>query len=550
MKPTKQQELIIDYNGCSVVIASPGSGKTFVLSKKIKHNLKILKEHQGVIAISYTNKASNELRSRSLSEGENPMSSFFGTIDKFYLSEIIIPFGKQIWGTPKNEINVDKIDSLENENKTLLNWYNRNLILSDLEDFQLDILKEFFKNGLILIETIGLLGNHLFGISSACQKYLKARYKFLYIDEYQDSGYYQHEMFLKLKELGIESTAVGDLNQSIYAFSGKDSKYLESLISDDTFKYFVLNKNHRCHPSIINYSNFLLNPKTELIDCKDNLIWFKRVDGAETEIASWIDKYIQTLLDSFELTEHNKIAILTRTGRTAEAINQNLKTNHKLFLSNELDLNLNVWSGIFSNLLLYLLDSKHRFIEVVEEFTLYERLSRKKKNELLELKRKLDKKTDYEDLDLNQLKDTFIQIAKIIAPESENIDSKNLLDKVLKNKIEFYSYKPASEKEVNIMTLHKSKGLEFDIVIHLDLHEWVFPSKRPGPNNDFNNPVYSDWQQDLNLHYVGITRAKQGCFLVSSTKRTNYQGEIKNGKDSDFIWINDIGELRHKTASK
>lgn len=548
MKPTKQQELIIAYNGCSVVIASPGSGKTFVLSKKIKQNFKDLKEHQGVIAISYTNKASNELRNRGLSDGENPMSSFFGTIDKFYLSEIIVPFGKQIWGIPENEIVVEKIDSLDSEEQKLLNWFSRDLILSEVEDIQLDILKEFFKQGIILIETIGLLGNYLFNKSLACQKYLKARYKYLYIDEYQDSGYYQHEMFLKIKELGIISTAVGDLNQSIYAFSGKDSKFLESLISDESFKYFVLNKNHRCHPSIINYSNFLLNTKTELLDCEDYLIWFYRIDGAEKDVSEWIDKLIPTILNAFNFKEHNKIAILTRTGRTAQLVNNHLKTNHKLFVSNDLDLNLNVWSGIFSNLLLYLLDSKHRFIEVIEEFTLYEKLNRKQKNELLVLKKRLDKKTDYEELDLKQLKETFIRIAKIIAPESENIDSISLLDAVLREKLEFYSYKPASEEEINIMTLHKSKGLEFDIVIHLDLHEWVFPSKSPGPNNDFNNPIFNDWQQDLNLHYVGITRAKQGCFLVSSTQRTNYKGEIKKGKDSDFIWMNSIEKLRFQNS--
>jgi DNA helicase-2/ATP-dependent DNA helicase PcrA len=384
MKPTKQQELIIDHNGCAVVIASPGSGKTYVLSNKIKQNLKELKEHQGVIAISYTNKASNELRSRSLSDGENPKSSFFGTIDKFYISEIIVPFGKQIWGIPENEITVDKIDSLEKEEQELLNWFSRDIVLSKIADFQLDILKKFFEKGLILIETIGLIGNYLFSKSIACQKYLKARYKYLYIDEYQDSGYYQHEMFLKIKELGIVSTAVGDLNQSIYAFSGKDSKFLESLISNKSFKYFVLNKNHRCHPSIINYSNYLLNTKTELIDCEHNLIWFNRIEGAEKEVSEWIDKIVPTILSAFNFKEHNKIAVLTRTGRTAQAINSHLKTNHKLFVTNELDLNLNVWSGIFSNLLLYLLDTKHRFIEVVEEFTLYEKLSRKKKNELLD----------------------------------------------------------------------------------------------------------------------------------------------------------------------
>ena len=107
MKPTDQQNLILDYDGNSVVIAAPGSGKTFVLSQKIKRNLKTLLDHQGVIAISYTNKASNELRNRSLSNGEKPLGSFFGTIDKFNLSEIIIPFAKHLFGIPNNEIKIE-----------------------------------------------------------------------------------------------------------------------------------------------------------------------------------------------------------------------------------------------------------------------------------------------------------------------------------------------------------------------------------------------------------------------------------------------------------
>ena len=83
--------------------------------------------------------------------------------------------------------------------------------------------------------------------------------------------------------------------------------------------------------------------------------------------------------------------------------------------------------------------------------------------------------------------------------------------------IELNSYKSATDNEVNIMTIHKSKGLEFDVIIHLDMHEWIFPNKQPGPNNDFDNPIYGDWSQDLNLHYVGLTRARNGCILISST---------------------------------
>ncbi|MBU3050517.1 UvrD-helicase domain-containing protein, partial [Chryseobacterium indologenes] len=112
MEPTKQQKIILDYNGNSVVIAAPGSGKTFVVSQKIKQNLKSLQDHQGIIAISYTNKASNELKRRSLSNGENAKASFFGTIDKFCISEILIPFGKLIFGIPKNDLKIIKGASL------------------------------------------------------------------------------------------------------------------------------------------------------------------------------------------------------------------------------------------------------------------------------------------------------------------------------------------------------------------------------------------------------------------------------------------------------
>lgn len=548
MEPTKQQELILNHEGSCVVIASPGSGKTFVVSKKIKQNLKKLKEHQGVIAISYTNKASNELRGRSLSDGENPLSSFFGTIDKFFLSEIIVPFGKQIWGFPENEINVDKIDSLPQEEQSLLNWFTRDLLLEDVEDYQIDIVKEYFKKGLIFIETIGLLGNYIFSKSKACRKYISARYKYVYIDEYQDSGHAQHQLFIKIKELGLNAIAVGDLNQSIYAFSGKDSRYLKSLTELDSFKYFVLDKNHRCHPSIINYSNYLLNPKTELIECDNNLIYFNRIEGAEDSISVWIDKTVPDILKVFGLDHHNQIAILTRGNRTAELIDSTLKSDHKLFVSNELDVNLNVWSGIFSSLLLYLLDSKHRFIEVIEEFTSYDKLVRRKKNELLGLKKQLDKTSKYDDIERIALKEVFVQIAKILAPSSESSESIELLEQVLKDKVQFNSYKPAGKNELNIMTLHKSKGLEFDAVIHLDMHEWIFPNKQPGPNNDFNNPVFGDWQQDLNLHYVGITRARQVCFLISSTQRTNFNNQIKNGRDSEFIWLKGIEELRYKES--
>lgn len=550
MKPTEQQNLIIDYDGNAVVIAAPGSGKTFVLSEKIKLNLKELFEHNGVIAISYTNKASLELKNRSLSKGENPMSSFFGTIDKFNLSEIIIPFAKQLFGIPINDFKIIKITDLPNEEKYFFEWFDRSLQLEQLTEDNINIIKTYFINGLIMIETIGVFANYVFTNSKACRNYIKAKYTHLYIDEYQDSGFEQHEMFLKINQLGIKSIAVGDLNQSIYAFSGKDAKYLEEITKSESFKYFKLDKNHRCHSSIINYSNYLLNPKTELIQTEENRIWFSRIDGSEIQIANWIDKNVEKIQKCFSIENRNQIAILSKSNRTCDIINNNLVAPHKTLETTDLDNNLNIWSSIFSNLLHFCFDKNFKFIEVVELFTTYGKFKKEELKNLNNLKIELELLFSEEHIDLVKVQNNLIKIATIIAPNSKNEGSIELLNDVLNNPLSLKSYHPTNKNEINILTLHKSKGLEYDVVIHLDLYEWILPNKKPGPNNDFNNPIYGDWKQDINLHYVGITRARKGCFLISSTKRTNYDGNTKNGKDSEFIWNNDIEKLRYKKQRK
>ena len=105
------------------------------------------------------------------------------------------------------------------------------------------------------------------------------------------------------------------------------------------------------------------------------------------------------------------------------------------------------------------------------------------------------------------------------------------------------SYRSEDSNEINLMTLHKSKGLEFDAVIHADLYEWGLPSKKV-ENNNFKEPLYPNWEQDLNLHYVGITRAKKVCILIRSEKRHKSNGELTNAQDSEFIQLHNVHNLR------
>ncbi|MGN6645844.1 MAG: UvrD-helicase domain-containing protein, partial [Cytophaga sp.] len=301
MTPSQQQQQIIDYDSNAVIIAAPGSGKTFVVSKKIEGILKSLKDHEGLIAISYTNKASTELKERSLKNGINSKSSFFGTIDKFFISEIIIPFGKHMFGLPTKDIKVIKIENLEQEEKHNFDWFNPDLTIDKLLSENIDVLKQHFINGNILLNTVGVLANYIFSNSIACRKYIKAKYRYIFIDEYQDSGNNQHDIFIKINQLGIIGIAVGDLNQSIYEFSGKSSYYLDALTKKTEFQLFNLTKNHRCHSSIINYSNYLLDPNVQLLPIDKSRVCFFRIEGNEVSIAKWIDKFLMSIKTEFSV---------------------------------------------------------------------------------------------------------------------------------------------------------------------------------------------------------------------------------------------------------
>lgn len=539
MQPTDQQLLVLHHYSNAVIIAAPGSGKTFVISEKIKGILQECRQHQGVIAISYTNKASSELKDRCLRNGLDPKASFFGTLDKFYIGEIIIPFGKHLWGIPANEISVKKIESLDEEQKKEFAWFNRDILISEIKVSEIELLASFFYDGVIFLETVGLMANFVLSNSKACQNYLLARYLAVYIDEYQDCGENQHSLFETIVELGIVGVAVGDLNQSIYGFSGKSSKHLSSLTNKGGFKTFKLDKNHRCTPSIINYSNYLLSPTVELLPTDRLNVKHIKVLGDELKIAEYIDRILPKI--SEEGISNNQIAILTRGNRTADIVHSHLKTPSRLLITTDLDTNLNIWSGIFSSLLRFALDPSYKFAQVIEEFTAFDRLTLTTRRQLVEHKSTIKKLFALQERDITHIAAAFIAVAEIIAPNSRNRDSINLLSQVVNLNSQLDAYRPTSENDIVIMTLHKSKGLEFDVVFHLDLYEWVFPQKGRGANNDIE---YGDYHQDLNLHYVGITRARKACFLMSSTERTTARLKTIPATDSEFLWKDGIKKLR------
>ena len=135
---------------------------------------------------------------------------------------------------------------------------------------------------------------------------------------------------------------------------------------------------------------------------------------------------------------------------------------------------------------------------------------------------------------------SFEELAESNIIISENIfncvisdSDKRLINSICVDSKLLKHYMPINENEVQVMTLHKSKGLEFDVVYHLDLYDWVHP-KRLVVHGSWDIH-YDNWEQELNLHFVGITRAKEHCILVTSSNRLNYQRQVKNGNPSQFF---------------
>lgn len=528
MKLTEEQNDAINYNGNMVLTACPGSGKTTVIVNKVAKVLSECSSYQGIIAISYTNKSSDELKRRCGKAVVDTKSSFFGTIDKFYISEVIIKFIPHLWGAlPKDLITV-KYDSLSIEKKEdVKNLFSNELVFSNIEEDNFSPLKDLYCSGLMVLELIPILALYVLKKSKSCTRYFKSKYKAIFIDEYQDAGYLQHLVFLFLSESGIISTAVGDLDQSIYGYSGRSEKYLLELRDRNiNFKAFTIEINHRCHPSIINYANRLKNPNCDLLSVNKIHVFRKNIQGSQIDIAKWIGNQIPLIISRGCAGKPNNIAILTRGNRSAEIISSSLDFPNRVFLDDQLSKLDGRESQLLKRLMLLRFSPGHTAQSIIDEYGT--RVIKKAK--VTELRERLYKVKNIDDCDLIELINGIFFEFELGKLDVQKIDA---IDEIIRSPEVQNNYKPISHDEIQVLTLHKSKGLEFDFVFHVDLYDWVLP-QREYIKGSFEE-VFTNIQQCLNLHYVGVTRAKNFTVLITSTNRFNSQGDLKKGNPSQFL---------------
>lgn len=528
-EPTKEQLAVLEHNGNTVVTAKPGSGKTFTVVEKIARVSPLLPDYQGVIAISFTNKASDELKKRCKIRGIAPKQSFFGTIDKFYISQIIIPFASHLTCLmPEYSV----VDSLEDnpQYSELANF--KQGLTPELEPLLISALSD----GKIFLEISGETALYILKNVPGALKYIKSRYTHIFIDEYQDCGEIQHTIFLLLVSNGLRGIAVGDINQAIYGFSNRFPKYLMSLIGQSNFKHIELSKNHRCHPSISEYSLCLFDASQQV--CDEKRVFKVSINGDERNIAEKIERNLPAIKEKYNVKQNNQVAILCRNNGNIHLLGTLLKTPHKTFTDTPLDHDNSEWGRFFCDILSARFDPETYAVDYAEQL-FPEDLEPEKYRRALALCQEI---FICPKSDITKVGPDIIALAKLIYPKKESPNAIAILEQVLSDNALLSSYIPASKNEINLMTLHKSKGLEFNIVFHMDLYRWILPNEHGDTNTQ---------TQDLNLHYVGVTRAIDVCYLMNGTMRYRAkQGDFIRAEPSPFLSKTGLNDRRHNVIWK
>lgn len=261
----QQEDIVINTAGNIVVSASAGTGKTRTMIAKICHDLLENKSHKMIASITFTIRAAQEIRDRLTLD---TTQCFIGTNNSFAIEEIIKPFLKDVYGEEYDvELDTDYANhdiclvTLANGLERIKNNHTIYSYADNKRNFVFDLALDIVKK------------------SDVCRRYLQAKYFGIYVDEYQDCDIDMHRFFMYLcDELRITTFIVGDEKQSIYRWRGANPASFVSVFAKIGFTHKLLTSNHRSDKQIQDYSNLLFPMTRELVTQTQNtgnIIWIE-----------------------------------------------------------------------------------------------------------------------------------------------------------------------------------------------------------------------------------------------------------------------------------
>ena len=317
----QQLEAVNFKEGPCLVMAGAGSGKTRVLTTRIVRLIENGVRDFNILAITFTNKAAKEMRDRvNAMIGE--VGSFIGTFHSFGLR--IIRENYALVGLDKNFTIIDSEDVLAIIKKILKNkdldpkqyspYYIRNKISfiknQMLTQLELDkffntpidkVVVEIYQkyqemmalNNSIDFDDLLLKPVELFKKDKEVLEHYQDKYKYILIDEYQDTNPVQYKLSKLLAEKYRNIFVVGDVNQSIYAFRQADYRNIINFEKDYKDAVLIkLEENYRSTNNILNAANSVIKNNQERKDLK---LWSQKGEGVKI-------KYLRAYDEKHEVT--------------------------------------------------------------------------------------------------------------------------------------------------------------------------------------------------------------------------------------------------------
>lgn len=617
----QQKKAVLKKDGPILVMAGAGSGKTRVLTTRVAYLIEQGVSPYNILAITFTNKAAKEMKERIYDLiGDNQIQ--VSTFHSFGLR--LIRENYQLLGYNKNftiidsddsnsiikkilkELNIDEnVKSIKNvissnKNELITPFEYEKYVQTDFDEVVLKVYERYERklkqSNCVDFDDLLLLPIMLFRKEPEVLKKAQEKYKYILIDEYQDTNEAQYILAKMISAKYKNICVVGDDNQSIYSWRGSNYKNILNFEKDyPDCEVILLEQNYRSTKKIIESSNILIKNNTirkdknlwTLNSSGEDIVYYQAIN--EIDEARYVVNQINELLNKGE--KLSEIAVLYRTNAQSQNFEKELLLSNipykivgSFYFYNRREIKdlmcyLKLIYNTYDNhSLLRIINVPKRKIGkvTIENLVNKANLENKPIYEVINSGKELEFKKLIEHF--REIKDelTLTQLVDLVLEESglrEEIINSNELESELRleNLEEFKTITSQFEEKygiisleeflaevslvsdiseyrnndnaVTLMTIHLAKGLEFNNVFVVGLEEGLFPH--------FNAVTNSEIEEERRLCYVAITRAKKRLFLVNALKRTLY-GITKENPISRFINELDLKteNVKRKTNSK
>jgi len=396
---SEEQKIVVYSNEPFLfLLAGAGSGKTRVVVERIKYLIDQGIKPDEILAITFTRKASFEMRERIDNQNVH-----VHTFHQFCYLKLIEEY-KETFGVVN-----DEIEPFSREELLEISKHKNSLYLSKRPKKFIEYQNILKKKGLKDFDDL-ILGVY-FKIKGKNHPF---NYQYIFIDEFQDTNHLQYSFLKELIKKDTKVLAVGDPDQSIYRFRGADSKIIDLYIQDYRAKQYTLSTNYRSRKKILEHANRLIT--------RNNRKYKKELTSTNTE-----NSYVYNL--HFDTIKEEAFFIMNLI---------HMFRNHQI-----------------------------------------------KDEEIAILYRNHNRAFE------------FIQILHY-------------------NDISFQTFDDSNEEKkigIQLLTIHKAKGLEFDAVIIIGLEHGVLPSTQ--------NHSYIELEEERRLMFVAMTRARHFLYFSSIKKNSD-----------------------------